>query len=340
MRDLSLPTIVASSVIRSTHQGESHGGVYLVDLNTESYKQVIDWDDPTISWEGRGADRGLRGIAIWNDRLYLAASNEVFIFDKKFSLIGSLKNEYLNHCHEIDVWDDRLYLTSTGFDAVLEVDLTTHQFTRGFGFRMPSLQYMANWIPRRLAIPKWRVCPQISVFDPSKSDGPEAGDQLHINSVIANNRGLFVSGRLLGCLLHVQVDSKGTERVVGHIPTPFGTHNVIPLNSELGEIRVLMNDTNSDAVTLINKEGEKINQWPIVRYNEKDLLRNDIPEDHARQAFGRGLCTWNNRSVIVGSSPATITAYSLQSSERLASVALTMDVRNAIHGLEVWPFDR
>ena len=29
-----LPRIVCSSVVRSVHQGESHGGVYLVDLAT------------------------------------------------------------------------------------------------------------------------------------------------------------------------------------------------------------------------------------------------------------------------------------------------------------------
>jgi hypothetical protein len=40
-----------------------------------------------------------------------------------------------------------------------------------------------------------------------------------------------------------------------------------------------------------------------------------------------------------GSSPSTISVYDLVKNERVLSVNLTMDVRNAIHGLEVWPFD-
>jgi hypothetical protein len=40
-----------------------------------------------------------------------------------------------------------------------------------------------------------------------------------------------------------------------------------------------------------------------------------------------------------GSSPSTVSVYDLAANERLLSVNLTMDVRNAIHGLEVWPYD-
>ena len=40
-----LPTVVFSSVVRSTQQLESHGGVYLLDLETEELTQMIDWDD-------------------------------------------------------------------------------------------------------------------------------------------------------------------------------------------------------------------------------------------------------------------------------------------------------
>ena len=58
----------------------------------------------------------------------------------------------------------------------------------------------------------------------------------------------------------------------------------------------------------------------------------------ARQAFGRGLCILNERFVVGGSSPSTLSIYDLQESSRIAAVNLTMDIRNAIHGLEVWPY--
>src|SRR5207248_475638 len=34
-----LPRVIATSVVRSAHQGESHGGVYLIDLNS-----VLEFD--------------------------------------------------------------------------------------------------------------------------------------------------------------------------------------------------------------------------------------------------------------------------------------------------------
>ena len=58
----------------------------------------------------------------------------------------------------------------------------------------------------------------------------------------------------------------------------------------------------------------------------------------ARQGFARGLCVIEDKTVAVGTSPSTITLYDLQAGSRLTGVNLTMDIRNAIHGLEVWPF--
>ncbi len=95
-----LPKVIASTVVRSAHQGESHGGVYLIDLETGSVEQTIDYNDRSISWEGRGGPRGLRGIAFYGDEIYLAASDEVFVYSKDFRLVGSIQNEYLDHCHE------------------------------------------------------------------------------------------------------------------------------------------------------------------------------------------------------------------------------------------------
>lgn len=336
--EAALPVVIASSVVRSTQKGESHGGVYLINMNNGDYEQVIDWNDPTISWEGRGADRGLRGIAFWKDRIYLAASNEIFVFNQSFQIIDSLTNPYLNHCHEIDIHDGHLYLTSTGFDSILEVDLNEHQFTRGITLRMSSSRHFGSRILRRLNATSTRITPRLSTFDPQGSDGPEPGDQLHINSVIADARGLFVSGRRLGGLLHVNASEPGDERLVKHWPTPFGTHNVIPIDAIQAAGCTLMNDTNRDEVVVVDERGRRLTTCALPKYDEHELEYNDIPKDHARQGFGRGLCQWKEEVVIVGSSPATVSAYKLSSGKRVASVNLTMDVRNAVHGLEVWPF--
>ena len=61
--DRALTILVATSVVRGSRQGESHGGVYLVDFDADRAVQVLDWNTMDIDWQGRGWDRGLRGIA-------------------------------------------------------------------------------------------------------------------------------------------------------------------------------------------------------------------------------------------------------------------------------------
>jgi len=207
---------VLSSVIRSAHQGESHGGVYLVDLETETIEQVLDWDDPTISWEGRGADRGLRGIAFHRELVYLAASDEIFVYDRAFRLQTSFGNPYLKHCHEIAIAGDTLYATSTGFDSVLEYDLSEGRFRLGYCLRFPDF-----WrIRRRLNL---RPRPRLSTFDPEGDRGPAPGDTCHVNSVVPEDGALYVSGTGLGNVWRI---SRGRLERFARIP--YGSHNARP----------------------------------------------------------------------------------------------------------------
>jgi len=89
---MEFPKIITTSVIRATHQGDSHGGVYLIDLNSAKVKQVISWNKMDIDWAGRGWDRGLRGIAFFKEKIYIAASDEIFEYVQNFKLICSYKN--------------------------------------------------------------------------------------------------------------------------------------------------------------------------------------------------------------------------------------------------------
>ena len=97
----SLPTLITSSVVRGTQQGESHGGIYLVNFADQTVDQVVDWDTSDIDFTGRGWDRGLRGIAFFADEIYIAASDELFVYDLNFKIQRSFRSTYLKHCHEI-----------------------------------------------------------------------------------------------------------------------------------------------------------------------------------------------------------------------------------------------
>jgi hypothetical protein len=321
----SLPRVLCSSVIRSVHQGESHGGVYLVDLQTGSAEQVIDWSDATIDWEGRGGDRGLRGIAFHDGLVYLAASDEVFVYDRQFRRQGSFRNRYLKHCHEISVASDRLYLASTGYDSVLEYDMHAQAFTRAWMVRHGLSAKVVKRLGRR---PRPRFRP----YDPNGDDGPAPADTTHVNNVWPQDGALFVCGTRLGTMWEIRPDDR-QDRMSAFATVPRGTHNARPFRDG-----VLFNHTASDRIVYADRRGVPRATFALPTYPSEALEHADLPGDLARPTFGRGLAVFDDSIVIGGSSPATITAYEIDGGRRVASVNITMDVRNAVHGLEVWPF--
>jgi hypothetical protein len=284
-------------------------------------EQVLDWSDAGINWEGRGGDRGLRGIAFHGERVYLAASDEIFVFDPSFGRLGSFRNPYLKHCHEIFVFGDMLYATSTGFDAVLALDLVAERFVRGYRLRFARI-----WRARRRL--QLHPRPSLTEFDPLADGGPAPADTCHINSVTADEEGIYLSGIGLGDLFAIR---NGRIRSVAKIA--YGSHNARKFRDG-----TLLNHTSTDRVAYMDRGGRVARSWPIGHFAPDQLAHTDLPEDHARQAFGRGLAVVDDDLFFGGSSPATVSAYRFDQSEPVARVTLTNDVRNAVHGLEVWPY--
>ena len=323
-----LPIVVASSVIRSAYQRESHGGVYLVDLEAGIYRQVIDWDEEAIDWEGRGGDRGLRGIAFWHDRLYLAASDEVFVYTPDFRLIESFRNRYLKHCHEIAIRDDSLFLTSTGFDSVLVFDLEGGSFTKGYCLRHRGVVALGRSHSARLGRVLGRILtPRLRAFDPNAAGGPQPADTAHVNSVHVEDDIIYLAGTRLRAVF-----SLAGGRLGRYAPIPYWTHNAHPYRGG-----VLLNHTEGNRVAYLDRRGRLLESFPIKHYRKQELAMSHLPQDHARQGFGRGLATVNDL-IIGGSSPATISVYRMGQPAAVKTVNISLDVRNSIHGLEIWPF--
>jgi hypothetical protein len=303
--------LLTTSVVRGSHQGESHGGAYLIDLDTREVRQVLDWNDAGIDWQGRGWDRGLRGIAFDGETVYIAASDELFAYSTDFRRLGSWRNPYLKHCHEIAVWERRLFLASTGFDAVLGFDLDRKEFDWAMHVVTRQFRFQARG------------------FDPRKDEGPLMLNKLHLNNVHPSKGGLYLSGLKTGGMLLFN----GRE-VQMAVELPPGTHNARPFRDG-----VLFNDTEANALRYAGRDGSEDRAMSAPTYPVESLLNREMDQSGlARQGFARGLAVLSDTLVAGGSSPSTVTIYDLARNARALSVNLTMDVRNAIHGLEVWPF--
>ena len=310
---IRLPTLIATSVVRGSQQGESHGGIYTVDFEKQSGHQHVDWNTSEIDFEGRGADRGLRGIAFDGDDIYVAASDELFCYDRNFQIKKSFKNRYLKHCHEIVRKDRRLLLTSTGFDSILSFNLDTRNFD--WGFRLTK------------AYGQWDGY----AFDPRTGAGPAAVNDFHINTVHVSDSGIYLSGLHTQACLHLDQEWTVSE----YCSLPQGVHNARPWQGG-----ILFNDTKNDAVRQVSGDGQQ-QAFRVKTYPNDDITFAGVDDTKiARQGFGRGLCVIDDRLIAAGSSPSTITVYDIRSQQIVGSVNLSMDIRNAIHGLEVWPYEK
>ena len=308
---IRLPKLIATSVVRGSQQGESHGGVYTIDFDSQEVIQHVDWNKSGIDWRGRGADRGLRGVAFSSEDIYITASDALFRYDAQFSNATSFTNHYLKHCHEICRFEHTIFLTSTGFDSLLAFDIHKEQFVWGYHL----IRQYDEWSGY--------------TFDPRAEMGPLPVNDFHINMVCVSAQGIFFSGLHTEAMLHLDKNLELTE----FCSLPVGTHNAQPFRDG-----ILFNDTESNCVRYVPRSGEE-NAFVIKTYEETDLEFVDVDDSKvARQAFGRGLCPINDRLVAGGSSPSTISIYDLNSGQTLMSVNLTMDIRNAVHGLELWPY--
>ena len=147
--------------------------------------------------------------------------------------------------------------------------------------------------------------------------------------VHVDNSGIFLSGLHTDALLFLT--SKNEIKIVCDLPS--GTHN-----PQMWENGVVFNDTVNDCLRYVPSEGQE-QAFKIITYEEKDIQFSGIDDSNiARQGFGRGLCAIGKQFVAGGSSPSTVTLYDLNAGMVVGSVNLTMDIRNAIHGLEVWPY--
>lgn len=236
----------------------------------------------------------------------------MFAYTPDFELVDSWRSPFLKHCHEIAVWERTLYLSSTGYDSILGFHLDEQRFHWAMYVEKENYRFRA------------------ARFDPLSNEGPLMLNKLHINNVHCSEHGMYISGLRTGGMLHFN----GRDINMA-VQMPPGTHNARPFRDG-----VLFNDSEADALRYTGRgEGEEDRAMKVPAYDPARLERMDEADDKiARPGFARGLCVLTERVVAGGSSPSTISVYDLAGNEMLMSVNLSMDVRNAIHGLEQWPY--
>jgi hypothetical protein len=212
--------------------------------------------------------------------------------------------------HEIAVHGRELFLTSTGFDSVLGFNLDQRCFD--WALHVQMRQYQAHF----------------ARYDPKGTDGPRAqqtASQQRLGRCEQPAR-LRPEHRWHAAVHRRSASSCGSSCRRARTARPFRSG-------------VLFNDTEAGTLRYSGRDEREDRIMKVPTYDPETLTYRDADTSGiARQGFARGLCVLTETMVAGGSSPSTVTVYDLKDNEMLLSVNLTRDIRNAIHGLAVWPY--
>ena len=67
--------IICTTVVRAAKQGDIHGGLYVVDIDSEEVVHYAPYQEDFINDNERGGERGLRGIAVLDDSIIVSDSS-------------------------------------------------------------------------------------------------------------------------------------------------------------------------------------------------------------------------------------------------------------------------
>lgn len=299
---MNFPKIITSCAVRASDHNDVHGGIYMVDLKKETYDLVLSWSEK-IDEFGRGAERGLRGIAKYKEYFVVAAASSILFLDVNFNIIKTIKNEYFRFLHEIVICNDMLYIASTGFDSIILYNFKKDKVIRGY-------QINGN---------------KAIMFDPNKRDQIKKSDKCHINSVSIFKENLYFCGTQLSGIFSIKKD-----RIIKAAMVPSGTHNAQLLDNN----SVIMNNTGAGCIEVRDLKNKKRYSRSVLQIPKKDLLNGNLNDKIARQPFARGMDICDEL-VIAGSSPAMISVYSINGLKNIKNIIMNKDMRYSIHGIEI-----
>ncbi len=310
----------------------------------------LDWDRkeiirevPTIPTEpdlyhdpnARGNVRGVRGIRIFNDEVFVADYHTINVFDRDLNLRRKLTHGLMIGLHETQIVDSSIWVTSTPLDAVLKYSLDDGALEASHWPReMPEFQQSLNLEP--LPIDK-NIDNRLNFLETETFRGDS---HLHLNAV-CEFRGdvyaLFHSKNVVVNLTKgtIVIDDKNLKHAHNLIMEEPGvvyindTHRTVVRQYDLDsgkQIRAInirkMRGINS---LLLRTVGRAIKEIGVTFLSKKWKAT-------ARPFYLRGLDITEDY-IFAGFSPATIVCIDKKSGKLIDYYFHSTDVRDCIHGL-------
>lgn len=330
--------IYFGTVVRAAPESQG-GGVFKLDWESKSIIREVPIvpTDPVITHDpnARGNVRGVRGIRILGDEVYVADYHTVNVFDRDLNLKRKLSHGLMIGLHETQIVNSSIWVTSTSLDAALKYRLSDGQLEESFWPReMPAFQKLLDLDP--LEIDK-TIDNRLNFL---KGETYRGDSHLHLNAVWEYQGEVYALFHSKDVVANL---SRGT--VVIQDKNLKHAHNLVI--EEPGVVYI--NDTHRTVVRQYDlATGEETRAIEIRKMpGMNKLLLKSVArairemgtaffsrrwKATARPFYLRGLAITENH-IFAGFSPATIVCIDKKSGELVDYYFHSTDMRDCIHGL-------
>jgi len=117
--------ILATVVLRTSKPEEAHG--FLVAIDWPARRVVRTLAAPglygELGYRNRGGRRGFRGLARHQGRVWLAASDAIYLLDPaSLGIVGMVSHRYMGSIHDLFADGDGVWVTCTGADGIFKIN--------------------------------------------------------------------------------------------------------------------------------------------------------------------------------------------------------------------------
>lgn len=117
--------VLATVVLRTSKAQEAHGFLIAVDWETRRVLRTIAAPGlySELGYRNRGGRRGFRGLARHGGRVWLAASDAIYVLDPaSLAIEGVLSHRYMGSIHDLFADGDGVWVTCTSADGIFKIN--------------------------------------------------------------------------------------------------------------------------------------------------------------------------------------------------------------------------
>jgi hypothetical protein len=341
------------------HAGESEysGYVRIVDLASgrvllkapipESSRRA---DDPNP----RGGVRGAKGVTAHGDRLVVANSERLFVFEPSWSLAREFTHPLMGAVHDVLAVDDGIWVTCSACDLLLKFDWRGEPIATWSWRSEPALVSALGFD----SLPPLDL--DVDHRDPRVAQRG-VHNVVHLNAVTRTDEGLLVlfgrivspsrvAQRLRKATLARALSRVGVSRPLPTKPTPVpastipgSSFAIVELPDE-GAPRVVLHRAGTtvpnhnvealdDAIVFLDSNAGRLVVWDPAA----DAERASVPIPGA-PSFARGLVRIGERTFLAGSqAPLALHVVDLDLQTVVGTIEIDGEPNESVYGLEIVP---